>query len=143
TSGIRYWIKQISLITQDKNFDITLLFWDLGVEVEEEQNIKTDLFLETDGIFVVGDITDKKSFVRIESYWMPKIREYIADDVPMILLANKADLDHELNEEQVEDFRNKLNFYRVFLTSAKTGMNVEEAFKSIILPILKRELSLL
>ena len=48
----------------------------------------------------------------------------------MILLGNKADLDREVDKEEAEDLAKRLSC-EYLETSAKTGENVEQAFKEI------------
>ena len=48
----------------------------------------------------------------------------------MILLGNKADLEREVEVEEAEDLAQRLSC-DYLETSAKTGVNVEEAFEKI------------
>ena len=52
------------------------------------------------------------------------------DDIPRVLALNKADLDEEwvLTDESVSLAREQ---FRTFLTSAKTGENVEALFQAL------------
>ncbi|MHA1267610.1 MAG: GTP-binding protein [Candidatus Helarchaeota archaeon] len=143
TVGVDYYVKLFTHKSFDKNFDITLLFWDLAGSFDQFDEVQLGLFQETDGFFFVADLTNKASFTRIESYWLPNIRKNIERDVPFILLVNKADLKPVVSKKYVEHFIKRLKFNAVFYTSAKTGDNVELAFKSIIAPILTQSLEIL
>ncbi len=142
TIGVDYWVKPFHFQSIDKNFDIVLIFWDFGGDFEEAGK-KKELLNESDGIFVVGDLTRKETFERIETGCVPKIRKVLGEDIPIILLANKCDLEHTINKEHLKELAKRLKLENVFLTSAKTGENVEAAFKSIIAPMIARALKIL
>ncbi|MHA1650276.1 MAG: hypothetical protein ACTSYB_08785 [Candidatus Helarchaeota archaeon] len=48
-----------------------------------------------------------------------------------------------MNKEDLKELAKRLKLENVFLTSAKTGENVEAAFKSIIAPMITRALKIL
>ena len=142
TVGVDYWVKPFDVQTKEKHFDIVLLFWDFGGNFEDA-GAKKELLNESDGIFIVGDLTKKETFTLIESGCVPKLRKVLGEEIPIILLANKADLKPAITKEEVEKIANTLGLEKVFFTSAKTGENVEEAFKSIIPPMVARALDAL
>lgn len=147
TVGIDYWVKPFHHLSEAKNFDITMLFWDLGGSFDQfdakKMDFIKDLFHETDGIFMVGDLTNKESFDEIETYWLPNIRKHVDKDIPIVLLANKSDLKPAVTKKKIETLAKKLGFHAVFRTSAKSGKNVDEAFKSLISPMVKRALKVI
>ncbi|MFX1462309.1 MAG: hypothetical protein ACFFBF_04600, partial [Promethearchaeota archaeon] len=55
-------------------------------------------------------------------------------DIPVVLFANKVDLIEEdnLDKTKIQEIAKELNFFRYYLTSAKTGEGVHEAFNAII-----------
>jgi len=138
TVGVDFWVKPLNYKSPEKNFEISLIFWDLGGSFEQFDNVKLDLFNDTDGIILVGDLTSKESFEAIANYWMPNIRKNLNEEIPLILLANKCDLEHSVTKEELEDLAKKLGIGKVFLTSAKTGENVDVAFKSLVPPMIAR-----
>jgi GTPase SAR1 family protein len=79
----------------------------------------------------VYDITDLKSFINIKR-WLSDIKSHTLEDVKLLLVGNKCDLieNREVSYDQgkklVDDVG--INFIE---TSAKTSMNVEEAFMII------------
>ena len=143
TIGVDHWVKSFNHQSPEKDFEITLIFWDLGGSFDQFDTVKMDLFNETDGIFIVGDLTNKESFAQIESYWLPNIQKNLNMEVPIILLANKCDLEADIKKTVVGRLAKKLGIEKVFFTSAKTGENVDEAFKSIIPILIGKELKIL
>ncbi len=142
TVGVDYWVKTFQYQSMDKNFDIVLIFWDFGGDFEDAGK-KKELLNESDGIFVIGDLTRKESFERIQTGCVPKLRRVLGEDIPIILLANKCDLEADIKKEELTEISNRLKVENIFYTSAKTGENVDDAFKSIIPPMITRELRLL
>ncbi len=74
----------------------------------------------------------KRSFEHIKD-WHEDIKKYCGD-IPVVLFANKVDLIKEENLEKtkIQDLVNERNFLGYYLTSAKTGQGVHEAFNAII-----------
>ncbi len=83
------------------------------------------------GIILVYDITDKKSFANV-SYWMTSIYEVADSEVDILLVGNKIDKDkREVEYKEGEELA--LKFKVMFAeTSAKSGENVESAFFKLI-----------
>ena len=49
-------------------------------------------YKKADGFIVVFDITNQNSFDDIRDYFLPKIRKYSSDEVPILIIGNKKDL---------------------------------------------------
>jgi small GTP-binding protein len=77
---------------------------------------------------IVYDITDKKSFTSIKE-WIEECQNYANDNIHMVLLGNKIDLNEErkISKEEGEELAKEyvMDFYE---TSAKTGENIEDIF---------------
>jgi len=55
----------------------------------------------------------------------------VKKSIPMIIVGNKTDLERQVERSEAEDLVKRLNCYDYLETSAKTGENVEQAFKKI------------
>lgn len=90
------------------------------------------------GILLVYDVTDEQSFQNIRN-WIRNIEQHAADNVDKILIGNKCDM---LSEKLVETQRGQqlADEYNIkfFETSAKSNINVVEAFTAIATDIKKR-----
>jgi GTPase SAR1 family protein len=63
----------------------------------------------------------------------------ITKEIPVVFLGNKCDLEDEMqvSPSELSDFATKYKKTHVFLSSAKTGHNVDLAFKTLGEDILK------
>ena len=99
---------------------------------ERFRTLTSSYYRGAHGIFIVYDVTDPVSFTNVRQ-WIPEIDRYACQTVCRILLANKCDLagsvetvDLETAKEVADEFSLQL-----FETSAKTGTNVETAFREM------------
>ena len=119
--------KKTMLVQQpEEEINLTIMINDIVGQVEFERLHKQYYRGSKGGLFVC-DLTRKETLERME-WWLNSFRE-VAGDVPVILLGNKVDLkdEHEITLEDMVAFAEKFNC-PYFLTSAKSGENVENAF---------------
>jgi hypothetical protein len=96
-------------------------------------------FKGTAGVLLVADITRKETLESLENYWLPNLKN-IVGNIPFIVLANKSDLikQAEFKEQDLRHFADKYDA-PYYLTSAKSGENVEKAFlilgKKVLKPV--------
>lgn len=82
--------------------------------------------------FVIIDITDYSSVSSIGK-WVKRVRSENDDDIKIVIVGNKIDLDHRrvISNKQGRDIAKKYNcVYREI--SAKTNLNVESLFEETI-----------
>ena len=131
TIGIDYKIKTIAV----NGVNLKLQIWDTSGQ--ERFRSMTHTFLKTaHGIVFVYDITNKKSFEGVKD-WI-KDAENNGAGFEKILVGNKCDLEgkREVNKETLDKFGNKKKI-KTFETSAKTNINVNEAFDCLAKLIVK------
>lgn len=114
---------------------INLLFWDIAGQ--DDFNFLHPLFYrESKGCIIVYSLEEndlgEESFDHIEN-WHNELKKYCSD-IPVVLFANKVDLIKEDNVDlaKIQKLVKEKNFFGYFLTSAKTGQGVLEAFNTII-----------
>lgn len=111
--------------------------WDLAGQ-PMFKNVRPRFFKGCFGALAVFDITRKDTFLNLGS-WIEELYHYSGRGVvPIIMLANKTDLEDslEVTKEEAEEFVEELNkktkefsIENFFLaTSAKTGLNIDKAF---------------
>ena len=104
TIGIDYIHKNIILPTGE---EIRLLFYDTAGQ-EQYRAVSFNLLKGADGLFLMYDIGNQKSFDDINE-WLRNIREIKGDDFPIILIGNKCDLEEEekvITKEEGEKLAN-------------------------------------
>ena len=111
-------------------------FFDTAGE-EKYRSISVSHFKNADGVILMYDITNKKTYNDI-TQWIKDIREYKGEEFPMILIGNKCDLEDEraVTFEQGKELANNYGF-EFMETSNKDGTNIEEAGISIINKVIK------
>lgn len=80
------------------------------------------------GIMLVYDVTNEKSFDNIKN-WIRNIEEHATNDVEKMILGNKCDIQdrRQVSRERGEQLAIEYNI-KFMETSAKSSLNVEEAF---------------
>ncbi len=118
--------------------DVSAQIWDLGGQ-ESFRSLRK-LYLEgANGALVIYDCTKRSSFEKLED-WILDFKDARGDE-PLILIGNKTDLTDAIKVQESEGLELAKRHNMEFIpTSAKTGSNVESAFKEIIKIILEKNL---
>jgi len=124
--GTNIFIKKINLENIGKT---TIQLWDIAGQ-ERWINMRRSYYSGAKGVLIVGDLTRKNTFDQIVKFWVPDVKQY-CELTPIVLIANKNDLKEEINEIEINTLGQQINAIGIFTTSAKTGENVEMAFKII------------
>ena len=124
TIGSNFLMKQLDL----DNNQIKLVIWDIAGQPRFSK-LRKFYYKGSQGALAVFDVTNPDSFSEI-SEWVLSFRKAVGEDIPMILIGNKIDLDRKIEIYECEALANE--FECDFLeTSAKTGDNVDIAFEKI------------
>ncbi len=129
TIGTKITKKTMVIKQPDEEINLTMMINDIVGQVGFERIHKQYYRGSKGGIFVC-DLTRNDTLERVE-WWLNSFRD-VAGDVPVILLGNKLDLkeNHEITFEDMAAFAERFNL-PYFMTSAKTGENVERSFEEI------------
>jgi len=131
TLGTKVTKKTVKLNWHGRDVDVVMMIWDIVGQHEFTNLIKDAYFYGAKGLIGVCDITRRDTLENID-FWMSKIKEIVKNDVPLILIANKADLEEKkFGENDLKEYAKKYNAFKYFITSAKTGENVNDAFFAI------------
>lgn len=102
--------------------------WDTAGQ-ERYKTITNAYYRGADGVIIVFDVTDPKSFANVNT-WMEEVRSQGVSETFVLLAGNKRDLQAAVSREEAalraQDFG--VGYVE---TSAKTSLNVEELFKSM------------
>ena len=132
TIGIDFKTKFITI----NNSVIKLQIWDTAGQ-ERFRTITKSYYKDANGIILTYDISNSDSLKNIQN-WMKLIEQNAEDGVCKILVGNKCDLENrviqkEEGEKIAQDFGMKF-----FETSAKSDINVDEAFNCLVSMILEK-----
>ena len=134
TVGMDFKIKKETINNKQYNL---FLFDTSGAE--KYRSIALNVIRNAQGIILIYDITDKKSFESIPD-WIKSIREAKGDGFPMILLGNKLDKEDKriISKKKGKELADKYGI-KFFETSNKTGVNVREAVMALFYETVKIE----
>jgi len=119
---------------------IKMQCWDTAGQ-ERYRNITANYYRNAQGIVLVYDITNRKSFEAIDT-WIAQIHVHALESVNKILIGNKSDCEKQrvVSKEEGENLAKRYNI-QFFETSAKQGINVDEAFYCIAKEVKDRLMS--
>jgi len=125
TLGTKISKKSIKYESPDQT-ELRMMIWDLAGQKEFHQ-VRSAAFKNSTGALIVGDITRKKTLDNVENWILELFKS--EGQIPIILMANKGDLidQAEVTNAYIESLASKLNV-TYFITSAKTGRNVDVTF---------------
>ena len=134
TIGIDFKTKYIKL---DK-FSVKVLIWDTAGQ-EKFQNIAKQYYKGANGVLLIYDISNRKSFERID-FWLKELKENNRiDELFLYLVGDKIDMEDKrvISFQEGEKYakKNDINFFEV---SAKSGKGVTELFNNVINGVMEK-----
>ena len=100
---------------------------------EKYKSIVLRYYSKADCCLLVYDISDSNTFDEIKSYYNPNLKTNCQENIKVILLGNKTDLeeDRQVSSEEASDFALENNY--VFMeSSCLNNTNVANAFVTLI-----------
>jgi len=122
----------------DKEIDgdsIRLLFWDIAGQ-DSFDFLRPSFYRESDAAIIVYSLEEnqlgRRSFKNITN-WHQEVKQFCGD-IPIVLFANKVDLigEDKIEHSKIKQTANDNRFLGYYITSAKTGQGVHNAFNTII-----------
>ncbi|MCX8174002.1 MAG: GTP-binding protein [Thermoplasmata archaeon] len=133
TIGTKVSKKVVDLRVGEREIRINLMIWDI-LGQRDYRSVQKNAFVGVEGAIFVCDLTRRETLDSIEKYWHPLMVSVVGEK-PAIIVANKCDL---INVAcfSLEDVRQvakavKINPEGCYLSSAKTGENVEKIFMAL------------
>lgn len=118
---------------------INLMIWDIIGHQGFRQLLQQAYFFGTHGLIAVCDTTRENTLSELKG-WMDAVLS-ITNEIPTIFMGNKCDLEEfqEVGSSELENFAAEYENAKVYFSSAKTGHNVDQAFKTLGERILKEK----
>jgi small GTP-binding protein len=139
TLGTKITKKEIRIQSPDNDgmLDINLMIWDIMGQQGFRQLLQEAYFFGAQGIIGVCDVTRRNTLSELQS-WMEAVQS-VTDEIPAVFLGNKSDLEdyQEVKLNDIKSFASRYKNTEAYLSSAKTGFNVELTFKTLGERILK------
>jgi len=135
TIGVDFKIKTVDINSKC----VKLQIWDTAGQ-ERFRTITTTYYRGAHGVILCYDITDRTSFSKL-SNWLGEIHKFAKEDVVILLVGTKADLNtkREVSTQEGQDFANAHNMH--FLeTSAKNNLGVTQAFMELATTVVTKQL---
>ncbi|PRP75097.1 ras-related protein Rab-7a-like [Planoprotostelium fungivorum] len=113
---------------------VSLQIWDTAGQ-ERFQGLGTSFYRGADAVIFVFDVTRKKTFDELSAWkkaFLIQIGQENNKEFPMIILANKVDLDdRQVSKRDIAEWANQNGDVHFYETSAKENVNVGKAFDEI------------
>lgn len=125
-----------------KNYNIagnavSLMIWDIAGQ-EVFKTVIDKYFQGADAAFIVYDVTRPETLQSVV-VWYQEMMRLLAKTMPVIVVGNKTDLTRRVDKKAGEKIANQLGADYVE-TSAKTGVNVDQAFDRVTKKLLSNVL---
>ncbi|EFC35256.1 rab family small GTPase [Naegleria gruberi] len=111
---------------------VKLQIWDTAGQ-ERFRTITTSYYKGAQGVIMVYDITQRKSFENL-STWLNDVKQYADPNVSLILVGNKVDLEdqRQVTENEANEWAQRNNISVCLQTSAMNSLNVDVAFDRMV-----------
>lgn len=126
----------VDILTKEVEFKqgevATLSIWDIGGQ-QRFEFIRSTFYKGAAGALLVFDLTREQTYIEVRK-WLTEIRQFAGQDIPFVLIGNKYDLLEDVGEVIDRDEAKALaeSEGSIYIeTSAKTGINVDDAFTEL------------
>jgi len=121
--------------TEFNGYKTELIFWDIAGQ-DDLHFLRPSFYRSSKAAIIVYSLEENnlgdRSFDHITS-WYEDIKQYCGE-IPIIVFANKVDLidEQNLDKKKIQNLVKEHNFLGYYITSAKTGQGLDEAFNALI-----------
>jgi small GTP-binding protein len=124
TIGTKISAKDLRIKTGEKTTNLKLQIWDV-LGQSDFSKVHKRAYMGSKGALLVMDLTRKETLNSFDNWIM--FLQKTAGEIPVVVLANKCDLEPEFGKDEIEMV---VSYYNCpyYITSAKTGVGVNEAF---------------
>ena len=130
TIGTKVSKRDLEYDLTDKTMYLTLMLWDI-LGQKDYTKIRTQSMKSSHGVIIVSDLSRPETIETAKEFWFREAWDTLGQ-VPVVFIGNKADLvdDGSKAAEELKEFAESVEM-PVIICSAKTGENVDGAFRKI------------
>jgi len=130
TIGTKVLKKEVEYKLPGRSIHLTMMIWDI-LGQRDYRKMRTVSMKGAQGAFLVADLTRPETIVGLAEYWYPEMQE-AAGNISAIVIGNKSDIvaDNSNAVDILSSVSSEISS-PYFICSAKSGENVNSAFKSI------------
>lgn len=116
---------------------VHLMIWDIMGHKGFRQMLQQAYFMGAQGIVAVCDNTREDTLPDLND-WIDGIHS-VTKEIPTVFLGNKCDLveEQQISIKEIKSFASGFVSPGAYLSSAKTGYNVDEAFDNLSVEVMK------
>lgn len=131
TVGIEFATRSIVL----NHYIVKAQVWDTAGQERFESMTKA-YFRNAAGAILVFDVTSRASFEHMKNKWLVQLREFGHEDMFVLIVGNKCDMENKrlVSIAEAAEFAESSGLDYIE-TSARTGENVEIAFRRVIMSV--------
>jgi len=120
---------------ETEGYRIELIFWDIAGQ-DDFHFLRPSFYRASRAAIIVYSLEEndlgRRSFEHVTK-WHGDVKQFCGE-IPVVVFANKVDLIEEqsLDKTQIQNLVKEHNFVGYYITSAKTGHGLDEAFNDLI-----------
>ena len=120
---------------ETEGYRIELIFWDIAGQ-DDFHFLRPSFYRASRAAIIVYSLEEndlgRRSFEHLTK-WHGDVKQFCGE-IPVVVFANKVDLIEEqsLDKTQIQNLVKEHNFVGYYITSAKTGQGLDEAFNDLI-----------
>ena len=121
--------------TEFNGYKTELIFWDIAGQ-DDFHFLRPSFYRSSKAAIIVYSLEENnqgdRSFEHITS-WCKDIKQFCGE-IPVLIFANKVDLidEQSFDKTKIQNLVKKHNFLDYYITSAKTGQGLDDAFNALI-----------
>ena len=120
--------------TEINGYRIELIFWDIAGQ-DDFHFLRPSFYRASKAAIIVYSLEEndlgQRSFEHITK-WYEDVKQFCGE-IPVVLFANKVDLINvqSLDKKKIQNLVKEHNFLGYYITSAKTGQGLDDAFDAL------------
>jgi small GTP-binding protein len=135
TIGSNIFIKKIELFHNNVQYYISCNIFEVAGQ-DRWQKARKTYYSGTQGLIFIGDLSRKRTFQQIKDFWWQDAKPHISEKVPILIVANKCDLQEDIEDKEIRDIMNQIRAFSYIKTSAKENIHINQVFLQLVTRIL-------